>query len=142
MRCRVQVVLGLLCGAAFFQEARAQSLSPSERAAVDAWFGQAVARTPDGEWGIAIGTMDGHVLWSANPDLELIPASTTKVFTTGFTRARMGGGARITTRVVGEGRLDSASGRWQGSWAIELGGGQLPAPTAELLLEAFRLKWV
>jgi D-alanyl-D-alanine carboxypeptidase/D-alanyl-D-alanine-endopeptidase (penicillin-binding protein 4) len=119
---RVQIVLGLLWGAVLPLEARAQSLSPSERAAVDSWFGEAVARTPGGEWGVAIGTMDGQVLWSASPDLELIPASTTKVFTTGFTRARMGGSARITTRVVGEGRVDSASGRWQGSWAIELGG--------------------
>ena len=57
-----------------------------------------------------------------SPELELIPASTTKVFTTGFSRTRMGGGARFTTRVIGDGRLDSVSGRWLGTWALELGG--------------------
>jgi D-alanyl-D-alanine carboxypeptidase/D-alanyl-D-alanine-endopeptidase (penicillin-binding protein 4) len=34
----------------------------------------------------------------------------------------MGGGARFTTRVIGDGRLDTASGKWIGSWALELGG--------------------
>jgi D-alanyl-D-alanine carboxypeptidase/D-alanyl-D-alanine-endopeptidase (penicillin-binding protein 4) len=66
--------------------------------------------------------MDGRVLWSMNPELELIPASTAKLFTVGFTRARAGGGARISTRVIGRGRLDSASGRWLGGWQLELGG--------------------
>ncbi|HYC32850.1 MAG TPA: D-alanyl-D-alanine carboxypeptidase/D-alanyl-D-alanine-endopeptidase [Gemmatimonadales bacterium] len=121
LRRRTEVLLGLLCGA-YATGLAAQSLTPRERAEVDAWYARAVERTPGGEWGIAIGTMDGRVLWSANPNLDLIPASTTKVFTTGFSRARMGGGARITTRVVGDGRVDPATGRWIGTWAIELGG--------------------
>jgi hypothetical protein len=122
MRYRAQVVIGLLCGVVLPGALVAQALSPRERAEVEAWFGRTVERTPGGEWGVVIGAMDGRVLWSANPELELIPASTTKLFTTGFARARMGGGARITTRVVGDGRVDSATGRWQGSWALELGG--------------------
>ena len=93
-----------------------------EREELDAWFRRASERTPDGQWGISIGTMDGRVLWSVSPELELIPASTTKLFTTGFSRTRMGGGARFTTRVIADGRLDSASGKWIGSWALELGG--------------------
>ena len=76
----------------------------------------------NGEWGVAIGTMDGRILWSMSPELALIPASTAKVFTTGFTRARVGGDSRITTRVVGDGALEPTSGRWQGTWALELGG--------------------
>jgi D-alanyl-D-alanine carboxypeptidase/D-alanyl-D-alanine-endopeptidase (penicillin-binding protein 4) len=100
----------------------AQELTPSELRKVDDWYRRTVARTSDGEWGIAIGTMDGRVLWSLNPELELIPASTAKLFTTGFTRARAGGGARISTRVIGRGRLDTLSGRWQGAWQLELGG--------------------
>jgi D-alanyl-D-alanine carboxypeptidase/D-alanyl-D-alanine-endopeptidase (penicillin-binding protein 4) len=100
----------------------AQSLSSRERAEVEDWFRRTAERTPQGEWGIVVAAMDGRVLWSVNPELELIPASTAKVFTTGFARSRMGGGARITTRVVGEGRLDTVSGRWLGSWALELGG--------------------
>jgi D-alanyl-D-alanine carboxypeptidase/D-alanyl-D-alanine-endopeptidase (penicillin-binding protein 4) len=100
----------------------AQTLSPQKLSEVDGWYRRTAERTPRGMWGIVIARMDGTVLWSINPDLELIPASTTKVFTTGFARARMGGGARITTRVVGHGSVDSITGRWQGTWAIELGG--------------------
>src|SRR3954464_695095 len=100
----------------------AQDLTPVERLKVDDWYRKTSDRTADGEWGIAIGTMSGQVLWSSNPELELIPASTAKLFTVGFTRARAGGGARISTRVIGRGRLDSASGRWIGGWQLELGG--------------------
>jgi D-alanyl-D-alanine carboxypeptidase/D-alanyl-D-alanine-endopeptidase (penicillin-binding protein 4) len=100
----------------------AQELSAGERAALEDWFRRASERTPGGQWGISIGTMDGRVLWSVSPELELVPASTTKLFTTGFSRTRMGGGARFTTRVIGDGRLDSASGKWVGTWALQLGG--------------------
>jgi D-alanyl-D-alanine carboxypeptidase/D-alanyl-D-alanine-endopeptidase (penicillin-binding protein 4) len=100
----------------------AQQLTSAERQKVQDWYVRTVERTGDGQWGVAIGTMDGRVLWSLNPELELIPASTAKLFTTGFTRATAGGGARISTRVIGRGRLDSTSGRWEGSWQLELGG--------------------
>jgi D-alanyl-D-alanine carboxypeptidase/D-alanyl-D-alanine-endopeptidase (penicillin-binding protein 4) len=100
----------------------AQDLTPAELVRVEDWFRRTLQRTGDGEWGIAIGTMDGRILWSLNPELELIPASTAKLFTMGFTRARAGGGARISTRIIGRGSLDSLSGRWQGGWQIELGG--------------------
>ncbi|HEX6433186.1 MAG TPA: D-alanyl-D-alanine carboxypeptidase, partial [Gemmatimonadales bacterium] len=100
----------------------AQELTTVERAQVEDWFRRTTERTGGGEWGIAVGTMGGRVLWSVNPELELIPASTAKLFTVGFTRARAGGGARISTRVIGRGKLDSASGRWLGTWQLELGG--------------------
>jgi serine-type D-Ala-D-Ala carboxypeptidase/endopeptidase (penicillin-binding protein 4) len=100
----------------------AQTLTSAELAQVGDWYRRTVDRTGDGQWGIVIGTMDGRVLWSINPELELIPASTAKLFTTGFTRARAGGGARISTRVIGRGQLDTVSGRWQGGWQLELGG--------------------
>jgi D-alanyl-D-alanine carboxypeptidase/D-alanyl-D-alanine-endopeptidase (penicillin-binding protein 4) len=100
----------------------AQELSASERSELEAWFARTSERTPNGQWGVSIGTMDGRLLWSVSPQLELVPASTTKLFTTGFSRARMGGGARFTTRVIGDGRLDTASGKWVGTWALELGG--------------------
>ena len=100
----------------------AQTLSPAERASLEDWYRRAVERTGRGEWGVAVGTMDGRILWSVSPEAALIPASTAKVFTTGFTRARVGGRSRLTTRVVGEGALDPTSGRWQGTWALDLGG--------------------
>ena len=100
----------------------AQTLSAAELVQVEEWFRRASAQTRGGQWGIAIGTMDGRVLWSMDPHRELIPASTVKVFTVGFSRARAGGGARIATRVIGRGRLDSLTGRWQGGWQLELGG--------------------
>src|SRR4051812_19068598 len=119
--CRALVLLSL-GGASIGTNLAAQALTPGELARVDDWYRRTVLRTGDGQWGIVIGTMNGQVLWSFNPELELIPVSTAKLFTTGFTRARAGGGARISTRVLGRGQLDSATGRWQGSWQLELGG--------------------
>lgn len=117
------LVGAFLCGAFGSSPAAAQTLAPAERAALDAWYRSATERTGGhGQWGVAIGTMDGRILWSVSPELALIPASTAKLFTTGFTRARVGGDSRLTTRVVGDGVLDSATGRWQGKWALELGG--------------------
>jgi len=103
-------------------ELAAQDLGDAERAQLDDWYRRTADRTAGGAWGIAIGTMDGRVLWSVSPELELIPASTTKVFTTGFSRTTMGGEGRITTRVIGDGYLEPATGRWLGTWALELGG--------------------
>src|SRR4029079_13979340 len=101
----------------------AQDLEDAERLRVTGWFRKTSDRTGDGEWGIAIGTMGGRVLWSVNSELQLIPASTAQLFTVGFSRARAGGGARISTRIIGRGTLDSITGRWRGSWQLELGGG-------------------
>ena len=115
------MVVVCLC-AARGAPAVAQELSPAERVALEDWFRRTSERTPGGLWGISIGTMDGRVLWSVSPELDLMPASTTKLFTTGFSRTRMGGGARFTTRVIGDGRLDTTSGTWVGSWALQLGG--------------------
>src|SRR5215470_12229427 len=94
----------------------AQALTPQEVTGLDVWYRRVSGRTA-GDWGIAIGTMDGRVLWSVSPDQELIPASTTKLFTTGYSRARMGGAGRFSTSVVGDGELDRTSGRWLGTWA-------------------------
>ena len=115
------VILALTC-VTFPASLSAQELTATERTRVEEWYRRTSERTGDGQWGIAIGTMSGRVLWSINPELELIPASTVKLVTVGFTRARAGGGARISTRVIGRGVLDSASGRWRGSWQLELGG--------------------
>jgi len=112
----------LAAGVAAALPLHAQQLSDRERSDLDEWYRRTVSRTPGGEWGIAIGSMDGRILWSVSPELELIPASTAKLFTTGFTRSRVGGDARITTRVIGDGVLEAATGRWIGRWALELGG--------------------
>jgi D-alanyl-D-alanine carboxypeptidase/D-alanyl-D-alanine-endopeptidase (penicillin-binding protein 4) len=124
MRCRLTTTLitAVLGAVIVSSPLPAQVLTPAELARVEQWYRQTADRTSDGEWGIAIGSMGGHVLWSMNPELELIPASTAKLFTVGFTRARAGGGARISTRVIGRGALDSVSGRWLGGWQLELGG--------------------
>ena len=122
----------------------AQTLSPRELAQVEDWFRRTSARTGEGQWGVAIGTMEGRVLWSTNPHQELIPASTVKIFTVGFARARAGGGARIATRVIGRGQLDSLTGRWRGGWQLELGGDPTlersgrPGPTLRALAKQVR----
>jgi D-alanyl-D-alanine carboxypeptidase/D-alanyl-D-alanine-endopeptidase (penicillin-binding protein 4) len=52
----------------------------------------------------------------------MVPASTVKLFTTGFARSVLGGSARRATRVVGEGQLDLETGEWVGAWALEMNG--------------------
>ena len=85
------------------------------------WYGRSYRSAP-GEWGIAIADQSARLLWSMNPDHPLMPASTVKLFTTGFARTVLGGTARRATRVVGEGVLDTTSGEWIGSWALQLNG--------------------
>lgn len=85
------------------------------------WYHQ-TRRSAPGEWGIAVADQTGRLLWSANPDRPMMPASTVKLFTTGFARTVLGGTARRATRVIGEGSLDQATGEWIGSWALELNG--------------------
>jgi D-alanyl-D-alanine carboxypeptidase/D-alanyl-D-alanine-endopeptidase (penicillin-binding protein 4) len=85
------------------------------------WYGAAFRAAP-GHWGIAVADQDGQLLWSLNPDDALIPASTVKVFTTGFARSVLGSTARRPTRVVGAGTVDPATGEWIGSWGLELNG--------------------
>ena len=94
-----------------------------QRAELEDWFRRTSERTPGGQWGISIGADGRTVLWSMSPELDLIPASTTKVFTTGFSR-RSDGRRRPDhhprdRRTVA---LDSAAASWQSaagrsSWA-------------------------
>ena len=88
---------------------------------LDAWYQRSLRSAP-GEWGIAVADQSGTLLWSVSPDLPLMPASTVKLFTTGYARSVLGGTARRATRVVGVGSLAPASGEWVGSWAIEMNG--------------------
>src|SRR5262249_61273596 len=88
---------------------------------MDGWYHR-TRRTAPGEWGIAIADQSGQLLWSLDPDQPLMPASTVKLFTTGFARSVLGGGARRPTRIVGVGSLDSTTGQWIGSWALEVNG--------------------
>jgi serine-type D-Ala-D-Ala carboxypeptidase/endopeptidase (penicillin-binding protein 4) len=85
------------------------------------WYRTAERKAP-GEWGIAIADPTGRLLWSANPDQPLMPASTVKLFTTGFARSMLGASARRPTRVVGVGSLDPTTGEWIGSWSLQLNG--------------------
>lgn len=88
---------------------------------LEPWFQETTRRTR-GDWGIAIADQSGRLLWGRNPNTPMTPASTVKVFTTGFARSVLGGTARRPTRVVGTGSVDPASGEWVGSWGLELNG--------------------
>ena len=118
--------------------ALAASLAPASRALAQAsadapgtslalsarltdWYQTASHRAP-GQWGIAVADQTGRMLWAINPQQPLVPASTVKLFTTGFARSVLGSAARRPTRVVGIGGLDPETGVWQGSWALELNG--------------------
>jgi serine-type D-Ala-D-Ala carboxypeptidase/endopeptidase (penicillin-binding protein 4) len=90
-------------------------------ARLTAWY-EASSRSAPGQWGIAVADQTGRMLWSMNPDQALVPASTVKLFTTGFARSVLGGTARRSTRVVGTGGVNPESGAWEGTWALELNG--------------------
>ncbi len=109
----------LLLGSAPTAAAQTESDWLSER--MTEWY-QTASRKAPGQWGIAVGDPSGKILWSVNPTVALVPASTVKLFTTGFARSVLGGSARRATRVVGAGELDLESGEWIGSWALELNG--------------------
>lgn len=85
------------------------------------WYA-AASRSAPGEWGIAIADQGGQMLWSFNAETPLQPASAVKLFTTGYARSVLGGDARRTTRLVGRGIIDPATGEWLGDWALELNG--------------------
>jgi serine-type D-Ala-D-Ala carboxypeptidase/endopeptidase (penicillin-binding protein 4) len=86
-----------------------------------AWYETTSRRAP-GQWGIAVADEQGRMLWSINPNQPMVPASTVKLFTTGFARSVLGGAARRSTRVVGTGGLNPETGAWVGNWALELNG--------------------
>ncbi|HQR16820.1 MAG TPA: D-alanyl-D-alanine carboxypeptidase/D-alanyl-D-alanine-endopeptidase [Gemmatimonadales bacterium] len=100
--------------------ASAQSDAEVQRA-LDSWYKRAKRRAP-GQWGIAIADQTGRIFWSVAEDQPLLPASTVKLFTTGFARSTLGGNARLATRVVGTGMVEPTTGQWMGTWALEMNG--------------------
>lgn len=87
---------------------------------VSSWFTMA-SRMAKGHWGVAVADQSGNILWSHHADSMFTPASTVKLFTTGFARSVLGPSAVVHTRVRGTGSVD-ASGTWVGTWALELNG--------------------
>ena len=99
---RKNMVLGVVLAAhvALPGIVHSQSLSGGQRNELAAWYRTASRRAP-GSWGIAIADQRGQLLWSVAPETSLIPASTVKLFTTGFARTVLGADARRSTRVTG-----------------------------------------
>ncbi|MHB1329721.1 MAG: D-alanyl-D-alanine carboxypeptidase, partial [Gemmatimonadales bacterium] len=123
-------VSGLLAASATLsaQTTKARTSAASPAAApvtlssqLESWFVEANRRAP-GTWGIAVADQQGRLVWGIQPTRPMIPASTIKLLTTGFARSVLGSDARNSTRVVGDGQLDPATGIWQGTWALELNG--------------------
>src|SRR4051794_3556296 len=85
------------------------------------WYAEA-SRSAPGDWGIAVADQAGQMLWSFNADASLMPASTVKLFTTGYARSVLGGNARRATRLIGTGVVDPKTGEWLGDWALEVNG--------------------
>ena len=119
-----------------------QDAGVSER--LESWYA-AARRTSPGTWGVVVADQEGQVLWSVNADEPMVPASTVKLLTTGFARTRVGADARRSTRVLGTGRLDTETGAWLGSWALELNGDptlerpSVAGPTLASLAQQLRL---
>lgn len=89
--------------------------------AVSGWWERAARKAP-GDWGIVIADQRGRTIWGVEPDQPLIPASTVKLFTTGFARSVLGGAARRPTRFLASGHLDRTTGTWVGTWSLQLNG--------------------
>ena len=118
--CRTLLGLVALWGGLAVGPLHAQSDAQVQRA-LDAWYKRARRRAP-GEWGVAVADQTGRILWSVAEDQPLLPASTVKLFTTGFARSTVGGNARLATRVVGTGAVEPTTGLWVGTWALEMNG--------------------
>lgn len=140
------MIWAALLGVAAQAEAHAQfppaqsSPAPALQQDLDDWFRRASQRAP-GSWGIVVATQDGQLIWAMNPTTPLIPASTVKVFTTGFARTVVGPEARRSTRVIGAGQLDPITGAWQGSWALQVNGDftlERPGKSGPTMLELAR----
>lgn len=112
------VTLGVATAA---EAVRAQELPTTLKRRLDTWY-RSARRSAPGTWGIVVADQHGQILWSVNPDLPLVPASTVKLLTTGYARSVLGGEARQHTRVVGYGNLDESTGEWHGRWSLELNG--------------------
>ena len=69
MACRLAetLVAAIIAGAVAGAPLQAQSLTPKEVEALEGWYRRTSERTGNGEWGVALGTMDGRVLWSVSP---------------------------------------------------------------------------
>jgi D-alanyl-D-alanine carboxypeptidase/D-alanyl-D-alanine-endopeptidase (penicillin-binding protein 4) len=117
------VVLGAAAFLAVAPSAAAQQ-SAAENATLqdqlNAWYARAARQVP-GEWGVAVADQRGQLLWGVNATRPMMPASTVKLFTTGFARTVLGANARQVTRVLGTGYVDPDSA-WAGTWALEVNG--------------------
>src|ERR1041385_2602992 len=123
---RVRVALCALASLSGLPGAASSQAAPDPdtralQRALNGWFSKA-SRSVRGEWAIAVANQDGKLLWGVQPDRPMVPASTVKLFTTGFARSVLGSDARRRTRVIGSGRVDSTNGTWIGTWALELNG--------------------
>lgn len=115
------VLFGAAAPSALFAQFAAPTAAPSLQEQLEDWYRRA-SRAAPGTWGIAVARQDGQLLWGMNPTTPLIPASTVKIFTTGYARTIVGPEARRATRVVGTGDLDPNTGSWVGAWALEVNG--------------------
>lgn len=117
----VPLLLTIALGAGAPSLASAQALPPALKLQLDRWY-RTARRSAPGTWGIVVSDQNGNVLWSVNPDLQMVPASTVKLLTTGYARTVLGADARRSTRVMGFGQVDEFTGEWMGRWVLELNG--------------------
>ena len=69
----------------------------------------------------ALDLTTGQALFARNPDTPRLPASVEKLYTTSTALLKFGGGARLTTSLLGTGSL-SANGTWKGTLYLRGGG--------------------
>jgi serine-type D-Ala-D-Ala carboxypeptidase/endopeptidase (penicillin-binding protein 4) len=120
VRLPLIALVGLLTGTGSVGAQQSAKNDTTLQQQLDKWFSRA-ARAVPGQWGVAVADSRGQLLWSANATRPMVPASAAKVFTTGFARTVLGGEARKSTRVLGNGSTDE-QGTWVGTWSLEVNG--------------------
>ncbi|MEO8479119.1 MAG: D-alanyl-D-alanine carboxypeptidase/D-alanyl-D-alanine-endopeptidase [Gemmatimonadota bacterium] len=118
---RFPAVLAIFLALLALHPAPIRAQDAALRDQLETWYAGARRSSP-GEWGVVVANQQGEVIWSVNATTPMIPASTVKLLTTGFARTKVGPDARRSTRLLGTGSLDTDSGIWRGTWALELNG--------------------
>ena len=57
-------------------------------------------------WGVSARTLDGRAVAEYNPDLRLLPASNTKILSTGLALKELGSDYRFRTAIAYSGRIE------------------------------------
>jgi D-alanyl-D-alanine carboxypeptidase/D-alanyl-D-alanine-endopeptidase (penicillin-binding protein 4) len=84
------------------------AMVPKGRAELSGDLSSMIAHAKTGNWGVLVVSLStGDTLFASNPDLQLLPASTMKLFTSSLALDRFGADGKFETTVLRAGALGS-----------------------------------